>query len=280
VIINPRILDYMVGYFENPAVAAVTPAMKVYKPKTIIQEVQWIEYLLGQVLRKMSAFLDVILVAPGPFTVYRTRVLKEIGGFDSSTLTEDMEIAYRMHKYGYSIENSSNAEIGTNAPSTLRELFKQRLRWSRGTYQNIRRYLYFLFNRKYGTVGMVIFPISVVTLLLTPILVPYTFYLLASGVYQRVESIYYLISAGIRPAPVIDLLVSFFGTNFYSVFLMVLSFTLALILLLTSHKYSGERMNYRMKMAYVVYLFGFYFLLHVIFLTAMLYEILGVRKRW
>jgi cellulose synthase/poly-beta-1,6-N-acetylglucosamine synthase-like glycosyltransferase len=280
VIVNPRVLDYMVGYFENPKVAAVTPAMKVYRPANTLQRVQWIEYLLGQFLRKMSAFLDVILVAPGPFTVYRTSVVKEIGGFDSSTLTEDMEIAYRIHKFGYSIENSSNAQVGTYAPVTLRQLFRQRLRWSRGTYQNMRKYLYFLFNRTYGTIGLVVFPLSVVSLLLIPLLLPYTFYLLGLGLYQRAESLYYHAVIGIRPEFAVDFLTSFFGTNFFATFLAVLMFSLALILLFSSHRYTGEKVDSKMKLAYVCYLFGFYFLLHIVFLTAIACEALGVRRRW
>ncbi|MDD5112270.1 MAG: glycosyltransferase family 2 protein [Candidatus Altiarchaeota archaeon] len=280
VIVKPDILNHMVGYFDNPKVAAVTPSMKVYRPANVLQQVQWIEYLLGQFLRKMSSFLDVILVAPGPFTIYRASVLREIGGFDSSTLTEDMEIAYRIHKYGYSIQNSSNAEVGTNAPVTLHQLFRQRLRWSRGTYQNIRKYIHFLFNRSYGTIGLVIFPLSVLTLLMIPLLVPYSAYLLGLGAYQRAESLYYNAVMGIRPEFAVDYVTSFFGMNFFATFLAVLMLSLALVLLVTSHRYTHEKINPNMKAAYAVYLFGFYFLLNVIFLTALAFETIGVRRRW
>lgn len=277
---NPRILDVMLGYFARKEVAAVTPALKVYQPKNTLQEVQWIEYLLGQLLRKLSAFLDVILVAPGPFTVYRTSVLREIGGFDSSTLTEDMEIAYRIHKYGYSIENSVNAEVYTIAPSTLESLFKQRLRWSRGTYQNMYKYIGFLFNRNYGTVGLVIFPLSVLTLVFLPLTILYTTYLLFTTTYDQLTTVYYMLTLGIKPELKLDLLASFLGTNFYTVFLIVLSFTLAIILLYLSHKYTSEKIDLRMKLAYAAYIFVFYFLLHIIFVVALSCEILGVSRKW
>jgi len=280
IILNPDVLDHMVGYFEDSKIAAVTPALKVYQPANTLQQIQWIEYLLSQFLRKMSAMIDVILVAPGPFTVYRTSVLREIGGFDSSTLTEDMEIAYRLHKYGYSIENSSNAEIGTYAPFTLKDLFLQRLRWARGTYQNMHKYLHFVLNREYGTVGVVMLPLSILTLLLLPLLIPYTSYIFFSGVYQRVESLYYFLSAGIRPELSIDLLASFLGTNFFATFLVVLMFAIALALLFASHKYSGEKVNAGVKAAYLLYMFVFYFVLHIIFLTAFIYEALGVKRKW
>jgi len=39
--------------------------------------------------------------------------------------TEDMEIAYRMQKYHYKIEQCNDAYVYTNTPSTIMKLYKQ-----------------------------------------------------------------------------------------------------------------------------------------------------------
>jgi len=43
----------MVPYFDDPMVMAVTPSMRIHKPKGILQRIQAMEYLMGLFLRKV-----------------------------------------------------------------------------------------------------------------------------------------------------------------------------------------------------------------------------------
>ena len=49
---NPDCLKKMIGYFNDPKIMAVTPSLKVYKPKNMLQKIQYVEYLIGIFLRK------------------------------------------------------------------------------------------------------------------------------------------------------------------------------------------------------------------------------------
>lgn len=60
--------------FEDREVAAVTPIMKVYKPHTLLQHLQYYEYTLSAFMKKLMSHIDCIFVTPGPFSVYKKSV--------------------------------------------------------------------------------------------------------------------------------------------------------------------------------------------------------------
>ena len=151
-------LKKMLPHFENSDIAAVLPLMKIIKPKTWIQKVQWCEYLINFFYKKLMGILDCIHVAPGPFSVYRKSIIKELGGFDKNNLTEDLEISLRLQKYHYKILQVLNAEVFTTAPDNFKDFYKQRNRWYKGTLLNIWNYRFMIFNPEYGDFGMLQLP--------------------------------------------------------------------------------------------------------------------------
>lgn len=153
-------LQNMVGYLDDPTVGAVTSSMKVYKAKTIIQQIQWVEYIFAIYLRRLMSIINALYVVPGPGGMYRTSVVKEIGGFDENILTEDMEISFRIQAAGYKIKNGINAYVDTIVPATFWELALQRVRWYAGFCDTLKKHRSFMFNPKYGTLGMFVLPTS------------------------------------------------------------------------------------------------------------------------
>ena len=126
----------MVHYFNNPRVMAVTPTMLVHKPKTILQRVQNMEYLLGIFLRKAFATLNAVYITPGAFSAYRKEFFDKYGGYDEINVTEDIEMSLRIKYQGYFIDNSPNAPAYTIAPKNFSHLLKQRRRWYVGLLKN------------------------------------------------------------------------------------------------------------------------------------------------
>ena len=155
--VDKNALINMMGYFENEKCVAVTPSMKIWKPKTILQRIQFVEFMFGIFLRKMSAFLGCINVTPGPFSAYRKSFFREHGGYDEKNLTEDIEVALRIQANNFEIENSPNAFSYTPGPSKFKPLFKQRVRWYLGFINNTLKYKY-MFSRRYGTLGIFFLP--------------------------------------------------------------------------------------------------------------------------
>ena len=149
----------MVGYFEQPDVAAVTATLKVWDPKTRIQRLQIGEYQVVGLIKKLQSFIDGISVTPGPFSIYRRSVLLELGGFDENTLTEDQEIALRIQRANLRIENSFNAEVFTEVPEGVWPLLRQRRRWCLGYLQNMWKHRA-LFSPRYGDFGLFVLPVA------------------------------------------------------------------------------------------------------------------------
>lgn len=171
--VNPDALRYMMPYFSDPQVMAVTPAMKVYNPKGILQRVQAIEYDLGIFLRKVFADINSIHVTPGPFSAYRKILFEKHGGYDEKNITEDLEIAMRIQSLHYRIQNSYKSLVYTIAPNKLKTLTRQRRRWYYGMIYNLRKHKE-LFSKDYGELGLFVLPLSIVSILTVIIISTYT----------------------------------------------------------------------------------------------------------
>lgn len=163
--VDPQALREIIPCFEDPRVMAATASMSVHQPRTVLQRMQYVEYLLGNALRHIFSAADSIYVTPGPFSFYRPEVFKTLGPFRHAHLTEDMEMALRMQRAGYRISNAVRARVYTKAPATLRKLVKQRVRWNTGFLRNVLfDYRDLVGSRRHHALGMVILPFSLISM--------------------------------------------------------------------------------------------------------------------
>ena len=83
------------------------------------------------------------------------------GGYDSSTMGEDMELVVKLHVFcrendrDYRIRYVPDAICWTQVPEKLSDLIKQRRRWHIGLFQSMMRYRNILANPKYGAVSFI-----------------------------------------------------------------------------------------------------------------------------
>jgi cellulose synthase/poly-beta-1,6-N-acetylglucosamine synthase-like glycosyltransferase len=191
---NKDVVKKMMGYFYDDKVMSVTPTMGVYQPKNFWQKIQQIEYALGTFMRKSFALLDSMHVTPGAFAAYRKEFFIKHGKYDVGNLTEDIEIALRIQKYQYRIENTPEAVVYTICPYTFRQLLAQRKRWYTGYIKNIWNYRE-LFTPKYGVLGTVILPIALFSLFTGIFMLIYTF---LRGLNRLSDKIILMNSIGFR----------------------------------------------------------------------------------
>lgn len=158
--VNSDALRRIISFFDDPSIMAVTPSIKVHNPTSVLQYVQKIEYSWGIFLRRMLSSLGALYVTPGPFSIFRTRVFQELGGYAEAHHTEDLEMALRLQKNHYKIVNSYSAHVYTSAPVKFPALYKQRVRWTYGFLNNVMDYKEMFFNKKYGHIGLFILPIA------------------------------------------------------------------------------------------------------------------------
>jgi cellulose synthase/poly-beta-1,6-N-acetylglucosamine synthase-like glycosyltransferase len=164
--VAPDALREMMAAFEDPHVAASTPAMSVFEPKNLLERMQNAEYIFGIALRHALSAVNGIYVTPGPFSLYRRSVIEKVGGFRHAHQAEDMEMALRMQRAGYEIENAPRARVYTKVPRQVSKLIKQRTRWTTGFLRNVLTdYRDLVGNPKYGVLGLLVLPLGFVAVL-------------------------------------------------------------------------------------------------------------------
>jgi len=163
--VEPNALREIIPCFADPQVGAVTAAMSVHQPKNLLQHMQNADYIFGITLRHAIASINGLYVTPGPFSFYRRTVIDKLGGFRYGHQTEDMEMALRIQRAGYGIENAPRARVYTKAPSTLTKLVKQRTRWTTGFIRNVLgEYRGLVGNRQYGALGVLMLPTALIAI--------------------------------------------------------------------------------------------------------------------
>ena len=173
--VDPKSMKNMVCFFKGKNVMCVSPAIIIDKPKSILQRVQYIEYLLSLFLRKAFASLKSIYITPGAFSAYRKSFFGKHGGFDEGNVTEDLEMALRIQYKGYNTENCPEAPAYTIAPRKFGELMVQRRRWYFGLLINLWSYRKIM-GKKYGDLGTFVIPIAIVSIFFSVFVVLYLFF--------------------------------------------------------------------------------------------------------
>ena len=100
---------------------------------------QQLEYSQGLgIFRSAQALGNSVLVIPGPISLYKADVLKEIlKEIKIQSVTEDLEITLEMHRRGYRIGYLPSARSSTIAPTSFKTFWNQRMRWFIGGLHNI-----------------------------------------------------------------------------------------------------------------------------------------------
>jgi len=100
-----------------------------------LEDTVWCEaYLRGKDVLKLFVYLK------GSCQFIKRSFLDAIGGFDGEALSEDMDLSVRLVERGYYVKYASDVCSWQEAPSNVREFFKQRTRWLRGTMEVALKY--------------------------------------------------------------------------------------------------------------------------------------------
>ena len=150
--------------------------VKKYKfPSNILACMQVLEYdrsfLASRIL--FDKFNGSLIIS-GAFGLFKKDTVVEAGGYDHSTMGEDMELVVKLHEYcvvndiPYCIKYATDAICWSQAPERLRDLCKQRKRWHLGLFQSMWKHRIMLFNPKFGLVGIISYFYFLVYELLSP----------------------------------------------------------------------------------------------------------------
>jgi len=135
-------MRWMVNHFvTGPRVGAVTGNPRVRNRTSLLAKIQVGEYssIVGMIKRTQRV-LGKILTVSGVIAAFRKRALLDVGLWDVDMITDDINVTWKLEKGFWDIRYEPNALCWILVPETISGLWKQRLRWSQGGGEVIRRH--------------------------------------------------------------------------------------------------------------------------------------------
>jgi biofilm PGA synthesis N-glycosyltransferase PgaC len=77
------------------------------------------------------------MISSGCFSGYRTEVLRQVGGWSTRTMAEDMDLTWTLFQAGWKVRFRPEAVCYPIEPHNLDLMRKQLRRWSHGFVQNV-----------------------------------------------------------------------------------------------------------------------------------------------
>lgn len=134
-------------------------------PSNWLARFQLLEYTRSFLLGRMAwGRLDSLLIISGAFGFFDREIAVAVGGYDTKTVGEDMEIVFRMRRYmhdrkePYTIEYMPDPLCWTEVPETAQMLVSQRDRWARGNLETLFKHKDMFMNSRYGRLGLISYP--------------------------------------------------------------------------------------------------------------------------
>lgn len=143
-------------------------------PLAVFQD---LEYKRSFLVGKMGwSQINAMPNVSGGYGLFDTKVVIAAGGYGYDSFAEDMDMLYRMIRYccdfkrPYRVVQIPHTCCWTEGPSSLRVLYRQRVRWGRGLIQLIHQHWRMILKPKYRQLGMITMPYTFVFEFLAPII--------------------------------------------------------------------------------------------------------------
>jgi biofilm PGA synthesis N-glycosyltransferase PgaC len=150
-IIDKNALKWMAWHLvQYPRVGAVTGNPRVRNRTSLLGKIQVGEYsnIIG-LIKRTQRILGKVLTVSGVMAAYRKCALLSCGLFESDTVTEDIDITWKLQKNFWDIRYEPRALSWILVPETLTGLWHQRVRWAQGGVEVLKKHFDIWFKWKY-----------------------------------------------------------------------------------------------------------------------------------
>jgi cellulose synthase/poly-beta-1,6-N-acetylglucosamine synthase-like glycosyltransferase len=138
---------------------------RVRLPRKSIEVIQVIEYLRAFLIgREAWGQGNMLMIISGAFGVFRTDLVRAVGGYRPNAIGEDFDLVARLHRHlrdkklDYHIQFVPDPMCWTEVPSDLKSLRRQRARWQKGLLDVLWLTRSMLFRPRYGRIGFLALP--------------------------------------------------------------------------------------------------------------------------
>ncbi len=141
-LLDKNALFWMMQHFlSGPRVGAVTGNPRVINRNGLLSRIQIGEFsaIVGMIKRTQRSIGRLFTVS-GVNTCYRRSAVHSVGYWSSDTVTEDVDISWRLQLAYWDIRYEPQALTWILVPESLKGLWKQRLRWAQGGFEAATRF--------------------------------------------------------------------------------------------------------------------------------------------
>lgn len=141
-LLDPNAVTWMMHHLlQGPRVGAVTGNPRIRTRSTLLGKVQVGEFssIIGLIKRAQRIYGRVFTVS-GVVAGFNKAALQKVGYWSTDTLTEDIDISWKLQLNHWDVRFEPNALCWILMPETLRGLWKQRLRWAEGASEAMIKY--------------------------------------------------------------------------------------------------------------------------------------------
>ncbi len=177
-LVSPDSVGNLVRHFAldtTGRLAAVAGVVRVgNRDLNLLTRWQSLEYLTQiSVERAAHDALGAITIVPGACAAWRRGAVMSVGGYSEDTLAEDCDLSLSLHRAGWRVTQDDEALAFTEAPATLDDLLKQRVRWTFGTLQAVTKHRNMLLKPRHGWLGMLVLPWYAASLIVPLLTIPF-----------------------------------------------------------------------------------------------------------
>jgi biofilm PGA synthesis N-glycosyltransferase PgaC len=135
-LLDPHALRWFARAFRRGDVGGVAGNPRIRNRTTVLGRIQVGEFssVTGLVRRAQTTYGRLYTVS-GVICAVRKRALDDAGWWSPRTVTDDIDVTWRVQIAGWRVVYEPNAIVWILMPETLRGLWSQRLRWAEGGVQ-------------------------------------------------------------------------------------------------------------------------------------------------
>ncbi|MET8473059.1 glycosyltransferase family 2 protein [Streptomyces sp. NPDC006422] len=141
--LHPQAIRHLaMGISRSPRYAAFAGSPRVTNRRGVITVMQMLETasLIG-LMRRTHALAGHVGTVAGVLGLFRRDAVLDVGGYDPTMATEDIELTWRLMEAGHLTGFAPHALVGMEVPQDLRGIWAQRTRWARGQGEVLRTHL-------------------------------------------------------------------------------------------------------------------------------------------
>ena len=135
-LLDPQALRWIARAFRRGNVGGLAGNPRIRNRTSLLGRLQVGEFssIIGLIRRAQTMYGRLFTVS-GVICAFRKRALEDAGWWSPRTITDDIDVTWRIQVAGWRVIYEPNAVVWILMPETLRGLWNQRLRWAEGGAQ-------------------------------------------------------------------------------------------------------------------------------------------------